>query len=159
MDADFTFKTDCATQPSPGALAAVERTMFAAGFDVLDTVAIAHERRISYPYPVEIDALDGAGRHIYLISLGIAGASRPEGSPFVIHVMLYTRPPTRRDAALELATMNWMTADLRCSISEAARHENGSAALPTYDRTIADLKSRFEEARQMGAKPDALLMR
>ncbi|MFM9846158.1 MAG: hypothetical protein ACKVP3_03255 [Hyphomicrobiaceae bacterium] len=134
--ADLAFNLDCVAEETFAREKAIERFLREQGFRVMNVVRMRHERKL-VPMPQElfIDGIDDKRRRVRFMAIPSTAG--------VYSVGFYTRPPTRREEALENEILALVTNTLKCSVREVSRNQNGSDKREAYDRYFEIIEDRF----------------
>lgn len=151
---DLNITLDCSQPLRSVDEIAIEKSLYSAGFDVLNRARLARELNVDFSPSVTIDAIDARSRIVAVTGLEDPTPNEEERS-FYLHVSLYSRPPTVRDAQLE-ARLERLTADIpMCAVTTVERHTNAASIEWLHKDIAKKTRGWFEQANREAPASDA----
>ena len=138
---------DCSQLPRRSDGVAVEKALFAAGFDVLNAARLAEELKMRFEPPVSIDAIDGQG-HIVSIRGVYAHLPRQQRSQRASLIFAFYDRPNGPKASSPKSQLSTLARQLpMCQVTRVEPHANGPSAASSYEKMANDIRSHLNSAR------------
>lgn len=138
---DLRLVFSCQAPPGPAVEAVVEETLYAEGFDVLNTLKFSEAIDQHSAHRIRIEAVDDRGHLVWV--------SAPIGPPHRLFIALISRSPRVPDAQLE-SRIESLAADIEprgCELAKKARHDNPPSQAWVFDDLAWMTRYRLNEAQ------------
>ncbi len=155
LRADFGVSLDCARALRSADEITIEKSLYSAGFDVLNRSRLARELRVEFSPPVRIDAIDQQGRILSVTGFADTSPTQHQQANFNLDFSLYTRPPTSRDRKVETDLERVAAGIPMCSVRKVDRSVNPASVEWLYTDLAKTIRGWFAQARREAPGSDA----
>ncbi len=151
---DLGVSLDCARALRSAEEIAIEKSLYSAGFDVLNRSRAARELRVEFSPPVRIDAIDQQGRIVSVTGFGDTSRTQQQQGSFNLEFSLFSRPPTSRDGKVETEVERVAAGVPTCSVRKVDRHANPASVEWLYEDVANVTQGWFAQARREAPASD-----
>jgi hypothetical protein len=144
---DLAFNFRCSGTAYPVSETGLEKFLAAHGFTAFNEERVRRQYKLGM-YPLAVDGYDSAHRMLDFRGINEKPTDKPEPTATIYSVGLYSRPPTRHDAALEKAMLAFVGDDLKCGVSHVSHGDNGAERAPFFDAIYQAEQKRIADGRR-----------
>lgn len=155
---DFAFNFRCSGGAYPASESAIEKFIASHGFTVFNEERVRRQYNLPM-YPLAIDGFDSGRRMLDFRGINEKSGDKPDPTVASIYSAgLYSLPPTRHDARLENAMLDFVSITLKCEVSNISHGNNGADRAAFFDKIYKAEQKRIAEGmrcdKQSGGKLD-----
>jgi hypothetical protein len=144
---DFAFNFKCSGAQDPASESDIEKFIAAHGFTVFNEERVRRQYKLPL-YPLAIDGFNARRWMLYFRGINDQPGDKPDLHATIYSVGIYSPPPTHHDAALEAATLAFVSGTLKCAVSNVSHGDNGADRAAYFDKVYRTEQKRIAAGRR-----------